>query len=255
MMAYLIAILSLSIIASVTAILDSEVVEKHSIPYQADLIIDFPDSETLYRTGTLISSNYVLTAANCVVGSSNITVVMGVYNVEVKDEPTRRTYTGVSYTASPLYNGNKGRDDIAVIRLNRPSEINEYIQLAKLPRYSDKYTSLIGKVARVSGWGNVDSNSDLEHSILRYANITIRDHSECQPQFQQTSIGQLCSTHTDKLFEVSDIGAPLVLGKVQIGIAAVTNIVNGKEQSPQIYTRIGRYLRWLDDTTDANIKE
>ncbi|KAB0794000.1 hypothetical protein PPYR_13620 [Photinus pyralis] len=262
-MALLRAILLLSIGASVSAvkvavpslrIAGGEVAEKHSIPYQADLIVKFPESETLFRTGTLISPTYVLTAANCVVDSSNITVIMGVYNVEDKKEPTRRKYKGVSYTAHPLYNAD-GLNDIAVVRLNQSAEINEYIQVALLPRYSYLFTKpLIGKVAKVSGWGNVDGNSDPELTVLRFAEITIRHHTECRSKFPRTNSGQLCGTDPERYFEISDIGAPLVLGKVQVGIAAATTIINGTERSPQIYTRIDRYLLWIGSNTDVTIE-
>lgn len=230
----------------------SAIADKYSIPYQADLIIEVPGADTRYRTGTLISRNYVLTAANCVDGSSKITVIMGVYNVEDKNEPTRRTYLGDAYTAHPRYNGSTGNHDIAVIHLNESSEINDYIQPVTLSRYP--YTHLCDEQARVSGWGNVDTNSPWEYSVLRYANVTIGSPAKCRPQFPVYSPAQTCPLPTNVFFHISDIGAPLVFEGVQVGIAARTSFTNGTESHPQLYTMVAPYLSWITNNTDVKIE-
>ncbi|KAB0793999.1 hypothetical protein PPYR_13619 [Photinus pyralis] len=229
------------------------IAEPHSIPYQADLIIEVIDDDTRYRTGSLISPNYVLTAANCVVGSSNITVVMGVYNAEDKEEPTRRTYVGDTYVVHPSYNQSTGYHDIAVIHLKDSAEVNEFVQPVILPRH--RYKDLIGQQAQVSGWGNVSAGCDLELSKMRYANITIGSPSDCLPQFPHPDSAQMCPVPSDALFHVTDFGAPLVLNDVQIGIAAATSFTNGIESNPQIYTRVDHYLSWINNNTDVKIKE
>ncbi|KAB0794002.1 hypothetical protein PPYR_13622 [Photinus pyralis] len=229
----------------------SLIADKYSIPYQADLIVEVPGADTRYRTGTLISCNYVLTAANCVDGSSKITVIMGVYNVEDKNEPTRRTYLGDAYTAHPWYNGSEGYHDIAVIHLNESAEINAYIKPVTLPHHP--CTHLFGKQARVSGWGNVVANTPWEYSVLRYAYVTIGSHANCHPQFPQVTSAQMCPVPTEVFFHISDIGAPLVFKGVQIGIAAATSFTNGIESHPQVYTMVDRYLPWIKNNTDVKI--
>ncbi|KAB0793998.1 hypothetical protein PPYR_13618 [Photinus pyralis] len=231
----------------------SEIATKHAIPYQANLRIEVIDSDIRYCAGTLISPNYVLTAANCGDGASKILVDMGVDDVENRQEPTWRTYLGDAFIAHPLYNKSTGYHDIGLIHLFEPAEINDAIQLVTLPDH--RYKNLAGKMARISGWGNVNASTDLDHRLLRYADIPIGSHSNCLPQFPYPNFAQLCPAQSDSYFQTYDFGAPLMLKDVQIGIATATSFDNGIETNPQIYTRVDPYLSWIMNNTDVTIEQ
>ncbi|KAF5280041.1 hypothetical protein FQR65_LT03296 [Abscondita terminalis] len=234
------------------AVKGSSLSQKGQFPYQADLIIEHA-STTLYRTGSLITTNYLLTTASNVQGSTKIAVILGVYNVEDKQEPSRRTYDGVSFKVHEKYTSESGPNNIALIKLNQSAEINEFIQVVPIPRFSYICLPLVGKTVRVSGWGDVTAQTPPEYQVLRYADIEAKSYKRCQSTFPLANYKQLCSTCKKKYFEESDIGAPLVLGKTLVGIASATNYVNGSASSPQLYTRLDTHLEWIELNSDLVI--
>ncbi|KAF5271215.1 hypothetical protein FQA39_LY08222 [Lamprigera yunnana] len=250
---YLVLVVALLYCRDVNAVKGSQISHRGQFSFQADLIIAFKGSDTLYQTGSLISKNYVLTTASIVIDSDKITVVLGAYDVENKTEPTRRTYDGSHYSAHSRYDPKTGLNNIAVIKLNQSAEINDFIKTVPLPRFSYICKPLIGKVARVSGWGNVIPPVPIEYSVLRYADVRIKPPHDCLNVFPHTNYKQLCTTDSKKYFEQSDIGAPLVLGKTLVGVAAASAFNNGIESAPQVYTRIDVYLDWIKSSTDVTI--
>lgn len=251
----LVLLFALLYIQNALAIKGSTMSRKGDFPFQADLIVNFPSSGTLYRTGSLFSPNYILTTASNVLGSSKITIVMGVYNVEDKQDPNRRTYTGISYKTHEKYNQQTGANNIAVVKLNQSSEINDHIKVVPIPRFSYVCLPLVGKTVRVSGWGDVTAQTPIEFQVLRYADIKIKSFKECKSIFPKTTYKQLCGTNPTKYFEESDIGAPLILGKTLVGIAAETSYINGVAKSPQLYTRLDAHLEWIETNSDITILE
>ena len=94
------------------------------------------DTDINYYTcgATLISTNYILTAAHCIQRSiaSDIILIAGVHYQEwYTDREQRRTVKEIH--VHPQYNSVTFRNDIAILRVDRPFIFNKYVQPACLP--------------------------------------------------------------------------------------------------------------------------
>merc|ERR1712234_46188 len=109
--------------------------EPNQWPWQVALFVD----NAWFCGGSLISENYVLTAAHCVDGASYYDIMAGAHNVRESSEP------------------NSLSNDIALIELPSPITFNDYIKPSCLPSVRDTAT----------GWGKPSDNAGGISPVLR----------------------------------------------------------------------------------------
>jgi secreted trypsin-like serine protease len=128
-------------------------VSPHSIPFQVALYYN----GTFFCGGSLISPNYVLTAAHCVPDIAPLLylkVVVGEHNLNIIGDG-EQTFSVIKITVHPLYNGAISRDyDIAIFQIlpsvNIPTTTAN-VGIVCLP--PDVTQTFEGAVTTVSGWG------------------------------------------------------------------------------------------------------
>ena len=69
--------------------------------------------------GTLISADYVLTAAHCADAATSFSILLGAHDRTVA-EPSQVTVRSTSYTVHPGWNSATLANDLALIRLPNP---------------------------------------------------------------------------------------------------------------------------------------
>merc|ERR1711983_103026 len=121
--------------------------EEHEWPWQVALFID----DAWFCGGSLISENYVLTAAHCVDGASYFDIMAGAHNVRAASEPNRVEITSYNGWTHPQWNDNTLANDLALIELPSPIDFNDYIAPSCLPMGGD--TADEGELVTVTGWG------------------------------------------------------------------------------------------------------
>ncbi|XP_044252224.1 serine protease 7 [Drosophila takahashii] len=220
--------------------------------------------------GSLINNRYVLTAAHCVIGAVEsavghlTTVRLGEYDTSkeidcidgVCNQPILEM--GIEQRiVHPQYDpANKDRiHDIALLRLDRPVLLNEFIQPVCLPLVSTRKAINTGELLVVSGWGR--TTTARKSTIKQRLDLPVNDHDSCAKKFATRNIhlisSQLCvggEFYRDSCD--GDSGGPLMRRAYdqfwyQEGVVSFGNRC-GLEGWPGVYTRVSDYMDWILET-------
>ena len=143
-------------------------------PWQVALFID----DAWFCGGSLISENYVLTAAHCVDGASSFDIVAGAHNIQNYSEPHRVEITSFYGFSHPDWDPNTLANDIALIELPSPIEFNDWIKPSCLPAIGDIADE--GELVTVTGWGKPSDPSSGFSPVLRVVfDLPIISNDQC----------------------------------------------------------------------------
>lgn len=193
--------------------------------------------------GSIISSNYVLTAAHCVegfkffyriqAGSSHKLIGGTLHNVKriIQHSGYLMTKQGV-----PV-------NDIALIQVREPFKFDK--THAAIPLYEG--VSETGINATISGWGT--TNSERSPNYLQAVDVPIISRNKCKEAYRNLTVlpeGQICAAVPEggKDSCQGDSGGPLVVNGKLAGIVS-WGIGCGVKGKPGIYTEVAHHLVWI----------
>jgi trypsin len=190
-----------------------------SFPWLA-FIVTSDSTGTYTCTGTVISSNLILTAGHCAchteAGSlfapSSYAVVTG--SSDWTDKSTRHV-SGVTQTfLAPGYSPATDDHDAAILELSTPTTA------PAIPLATSPASLYPGNVAAIAGWGLTDaSDPGSAPDQLQYASTVVQKPGYCllhNAQFDTT--GQLCTVdapYDDTSFCYGDSGGPVIANELQ----------------------------------------
>ena len=160
---------------------------EHAWPWQVALFID----DAWFCGGSIISENYVLTAAHCADGAGYFDVMAGAHNVRDSSEPHRVEITSYNGWTHPDWNSNDLSGDLALIELPSPLEFNEYISPSCLPAAGDVLAE--GSMVCVTGWGKPsDSAGGISPVLREVCDLPVISNEECNEVYGIVGPGVAC---------------------------------------------------------------
>ena len=248
-------------------ILRGDVVSPHSFPWLVSLR-EFNDVYLYdhFCAGILITPSHVLTAAHCVskLNSRNLLAILGLHQRnDVSLYAKRNTYAVSGITVHENYRRSTNENDIALITLERPAELNENVSIICLPSPGgfQNFDSLSHKVFSVAGWGlnEFDVPSvDLKQTKMQILNANESQCTNNMNDHNRNLVYCARSLNSEANICSGDSGGPLTLledgQSTLIGIASYVTAYKLKASdtkvycsptTPSFYTRVSLYIDWI----------
>jgi len=212
---------------------------------------------------TLVSENWVVSAAHCMLyPSSSLQVVLGDL---VESKSDGEVTKGVStWTKHSGWSTVTKVNDIAVLKLSSPVTFSKTIRPICLP-CSYANNDMTGDTLTLAGWGTDSESGDMQDHLMAVS-VPIISNAVCGPIYvrrvwwwtesiiKDTS---LCAAENagGKDSCSGDSGGPGIWVNGGISyLAGITSYGNGCARAgyPGVYTRVSKYVKWLEEKTGVN---
>ncbi|XP_005348058.1 serine protease 42 [Microtus ochrogaster] len=210
--------------------------------------------------GSLISAQWVLTAAHCIYSRIAYNVKMGDRSVYHENTslviPIQKIVVHPQFSSATVV-----KNDIALLKLQHPVNFTSQIHPICIP--PENFILKTGTKCWVTGWGKKDpGDPNVPAEILQEVDQNIIHYAECNEMLKKATStsndlvkrGMICAYKGQgKDSCQGDSGGPLVCEFfdkwVQVGIVS-WGIGCGRRGHPAVYTEVAFYSKWLTEVVN-----
>ncbi|XP_040195355.1 granzyme A-like [Rana temporaria] len=229
-------------------IINGDEVAPHSRPYMA-LIETLENNKKTLCCGSLIKSDWVLTAAHCNLTAGQTTVTLGAHSRK-QNETEKQKITVVKVYVFKSYNSSTKQNDIQLVQLSQKARLGKAVNILLLPKTFEDLKK--GTVCRIAGWGRTEREKLAD--MLLETNVTILDREKCKKVWKKMydiTTDMLCTNVGAKGQDSckGDSGGPLICDDVFRGLNSFGYNPCGTPKTSNVFTRLTKtYISWIQET-------
>ncbi|XP_014477136.1 PREDICTED: venom serine protease-like [Dinoponera quadriceps] len=213
----------------------------------------------LFCGATIISENYVVTAAHCVEEKnlSKIGVIIGDHDITTgNDTSAAKLYRIQDCTIHPNYSNIM--NDIAVCKIEGTIEYSIKVGPVCLP-FQHRCDSFGGSIVTVLGWGLLEFGGT-KATTLQEVDLNVINLQKCKNYYNTNNKlyvtnYHICTFTPGKDACQMDSGGPLLWRNPTTHDVILIGIISAgtgcASDAPSINTRVGAYLDWIESVTGA----